>query len=65
MTPPETTVFQGNRPLFTMQRENFKDVVVWNPYVEGAAAMPDFEPKDAWKNMVLILWNVVRGYADF
>ena len=27
--------------------------------------MPDFEPKDAWKNMVLILQNVVKGYADF
>jgi glucose-6-phosphate 1-epimerase len=43
-----------------MHRENFKDVVVWNPYIEGAAAMPDFEPKDGWKNMVFPLWQGLR-----
>jgi glucose-6-phosphate 1-epimerase len=61
MTPPETTVVQGNKLLFTMQRENFKDVVVWNPYVEGAAGMSDFEPKDGWKNMVLTFYYQMGG----
>ena len=67
MTPPETTVVQENKPLLTMQRENFKDVVVWNPYVEGAAGMPDFEPKDGWKNMVLYfsIINWMERDADF
>ena len=50
--PPETTIVQKDRPRFTMERENFVDVVVWNPWEEGAASMGDFEPKDGWKNMV-------------
>jgi hypothetical protein len=41
-----------NKPVFTIHRLNFKDVVVWNPYTEGAASMGDFEPKSGWKNMV-------------
>jgi glucose-6-phosphate 1-epimerase len=51
--PNETRVAQGTSTLFSLQRDNFKDVVVWNPYVEGAASMGDFEPKDGWKHMVL------------
>ena len=42
----------NNKPLVTLSRDNFKDVVVWNPYVEGASSMGDFEPKTGWKNMV-------------
>ena len=52
-SPPETVVSSGNR-LFTIHRENFKDVVVWNPWTEGAASMGDFEPKIGWKNMVCV-----------
>jgi hypothetical protein len=51
-SPPETKVLANNKPLFTLTRDNFKDVVVWNPYVEGASSMGDFEPKSGWKNMV-------------
>jgi glucose-6-phosphate 1-epimerase len=50
--PPETTVVAHNKPVFTIHRFNFKDVVVWNPYTEGAVSMGDFEPKSGWKNMV-------------
>jgi glucose-6-phosphate 1-epimerase len=47
-----TRILLNEKPLFTIYRDNFKDVVVWNPYIEGAASMGDFEPKDGWKNMV-------------
>jgi hypothetical protein len=52
VAPPETHILINQKPLFTIERDNFKDVVVWNPYIEGAASMGDFEPKDGWKNMV-------------
>ena len=52
VVPSETHILMNEKPLFTIERENFKDVVVWNPYIEGAASMGDFEPKDGWKNMV-------------
>jgi D-hexose-6-phosphate mutarotase len=50
--PLETQIFQGTNVVFTLYRKNFTDVVVWNPYEEGAASISDFEPKDGWKNMV-------------
>ena len=50
--PPETKVGPNGKVIFTLQRESFKDVVIWNPYIEGAASLGDFEPKDGWKNMV-------------
>jgi len=43
----------NNKVLFTIDTDNFMDIVVWNPHVEGAASMGDFEPKAGWKNMVL------------
>jgi glucose-6-phosphate 1-epimerase len=52
-SPPETQVLERSKPRFTLHRESFVDVVVWNPYEEGAASMSDFEPKDGWKNMVV------------
>jgi glucose-6-phosphate 1-epimerase len=44
----------GDGKLFQLHRSGFSDVVIWNPHVEGAASMGDFEPKDGWKNMVLV-----------
>jgi glucose-6-phosphate 1-epimerase len=53
--PLETAVVaKTGKPIYALSRESFKDIVVWNPYVEGAASMGDFEPKDGWKNMVII-----------
>ena len=51
--PLESHVFQGTNLVFTLYRKNFTDVVVWNPYEEGAASIGDFKPKDGWKNMVI------------
>jgi glucose-6-phosphate 1-epimerase len=52
--PSESQVFLTTNVIFTLYRKNFADVVVWNPYEEGAASIGDFEPKDGWKNMVLL-----------
>ena len=48
----DTVIYIKDREILSVSRKAFDDVVVWNPYVEGAASMGDFEPKDGWKNMV-------------
>ena len=48
----DTVIYIKDREIFSVSRHTFEDVVVWNPYIEGAKSMSDFEPKDAWKNMV-------------
>jgi glucose-6-phosphate 1-epimerase len=51
-SPRDVKVLSKSKTLFTIERENLVDVVVWNPWTQGAASMTDFEPKDAYKNMV-------------
>lgn len=45
-------ISEGGAAKFRIVRDNLDDVVVWNPWVDKAAGMGDFEPKDGWKNMV-------------
>lgn len=47
----------GNHSL-GIQGQGFPDVVVWNPWVEGCAAMPDM-PADGWRHMLCIEAAVV------
>jgi glucose-6-phosphate 1-epimerase len=47
----DTVIYIKDREIFSVSRHTFEDVVIWNPYVEGAASLADFEPKNAWKNM--------------
>lgn len=63
---PEEPVMvkQGGSPVFTLVRDNFKDVVVWNPWTEKAASMGDFEPKDGYKNMICVEAGSVRGWTS-
>jgi glucose-6-phosphate 1-epimerase len=49
-----TSVVSGGQPLFDVVRDNLTDVVVWNPWIEKAKGMGDFEPKDGYKNMLCI-----------
>lgn len=44
----------GNSPLFTVERQNLSDVVVWNPWTEKANGMSDFTPKDGFHKMLCI-----------
>lgn len=48
------TVFEGDQPKYTVLRDNLANVVVWNPWIEKAKGMADFEPKDGYKNMLCV-----------
>lgn len=48
--------------IFTVVRDGLKDVVVWNPWVDKAAGMADFEPNDGYKNMLCVEAGSVRGW---
>lgn len=45
-----TLVKSAGKTLFTVQRTNLEDVVVWNPW-QGAKGIADFGPEDGYKNM--------------
>ncbi|RYP44400.1 hypothetical protein DL768_009132 [Monosporascus sp. mg162] len=55
-------VSEGGEPVFNVVRDGLKDVVVWNPWVEKAAGIGDFEPKDGYKHMICIEAGSVRGW---
>jgi glucose-6-phosphate 1-epimerase len=48
----------GNHSL-GIQSQGFPDVVVWNPWVEGCAAMADM-PADGWRQMLCVEAAVAR-----
>lgn len=48
--------------LYRVVRDNLDDLVVWNPWIDKAAGMPDFEPKDGWKNMICVEAGNVKGW---
>lgn len=45
-----------------MQRDNISDSVTWNPWIEKAKGMSDFEPNDGYKNMVCVEVGAVNGW---
>lgn len=58
------TVVEGGKKLYSMARDNFSNVVVWNPWTEKAAGMGDFAPKDGFKNMLCIEPGSVAGWQS-
>ncbi|KAI0137742.1 galactose mutarotase-like protein [Hypoxylon sp. NC0597] len=48
--------------VFSIVRDNLKDVVVWNPWTDKAAGMGDFEPKDGFKNMICVEAGSVKDW---
>ncbi|KAI0880062.1 galactose mutarotase-like protein [Annulohypoxylon maeteangense] len=55
-------VTEDGETVFSIVRDNLKDVVVWNPWTDKAAGMGDFEPKDGFKNMICIEAGSVKGW---
>ena len=53
----------GGEEEFRLVRDGLRDVVVWNPWSDKAAAMADFEPKDAWNRMLCVEAGAVRGWT--
>ncbi|EPQ63799.1 Bgt-334, partial [Blumeria graminis f. sp. tritici] len=53
----------GNKK-FQIIRDNFNEVVVWNPWKEDAASLSDFEPCEGYKNMVCVEVGVINGWIE-
>lgn len=59
----EVVVSDAEGPKFRVTRDNLTDVVVWNPWIEKAKGMGDFEPKDGYKQMLCIEPGSVSGWT--
>lgn len=57
-----TSIVQDGKPYLDVQRDGVHDSVVWNPWIEKAKGMGDFEPKDGYKNMVCVEVGAVDGW---
>lgn len=55
-------VSDGGEPRFRIVRDNFDQVVVWNPWTDKAEGMADFVPKSGYKNMVGVEAGSVVGW---
>jgi len=51
--PGTVAVKTEDKTLYTIERSNLEDVVVWNPW-EASANIGDFGPADGYKNMLCI-----------
>ncbi|BFZ62069.1 hypothetical protein YB2330_003148 [Saitoella coloradoensis] len=49
-----TTVLEKGKAVVEVQRQNLKDVVVWNPWEKAPQNMGDFAPEDGWKRMICV-----------
>ncbi|KAI6783157.1 Glucose-6-phosphate 1-epimerase-like protein [Emericellopsis cladophorae] len=45
---------EDGKPRFRIVRDNLEDAVIFNPWVDKAQGMGDFEPKDGWKKMLCV-----------
>lgn len=57
-----TSIVEAGKPRFDVVRDNLEDTVVWNPWIEKAKSMGDFEPKDGYKKMVCVEVGSVNGW---
>ena len=55
-------ILEDGYKTFSVALDNLDDVVVWNPWVDKAARMADFEPKDGWKTMICVEAGSVKGW---
>lgn len=55
-------ISDGGKPRFRIVRDNLEDAVVFNPWIEKSKGWADFEPKEAWKNMVCVEPGSVSGW---
>lgn len=57
-----TSIVVDGKSHLDVARDNLEDSVVWNPWIEKAKGMGDFEPKDGYKNMVCVEVGAVDGW---
>ena len=60
--PAARRILEDGKPRFDITRDNVKDTVTWNPWIEKAKAMGDFAPNDGYKNMVCVEVGAVNGW---
>ncbi|KAL6712222.1 hypothetical protein ACN47E_000099 [Coniothyrium glycines] len=58
-----TSILEDGKPRFDVVRDNVKDTVTWNPWIEKAKAMGDFAPDEGYKNMVCVEIGAVDGWT--
>ncbi|USW47320.1 Putative aldose 1-/Glucose-6-phosphate 1-epimerase, galactose mutarotase-like domain superfamily [Septoria linicola] len=57
-----TSVVEDGKPSLDVTRDNLKDLVVWNAWIEKAKSMGDFEPKDGYKKYICVEVGSVDGF---
>lgn len=57
-----TSIVEGGQPRLDITRDNLEDTVLWNPWIEKAKGMGDFEPKDGYKKMLCVEVGAVEGW---
>jgi glucose-6-phosphate 1-epimerase len=57
-----TSILEDGQPSLDVIRDNLEDSVVWNPWIEKAKGLGDFEPKDGYKNMICVEVGAVDGW---
>jgi glucose-6-phosphate 1-epimerase len=57
-----TSVLEAGKPRFDVIRDNLVDTVTWNPWIEKAKGMGDFEPKDGYKHMLCVEVGAIDGW---
>ncbi|KAL3425568.1 aldose 1-epimerase [Phlyctema vagabunda] len=55
-------VNEGGKKSYSVVRDNLNEVVVWNPWQDGAEDIGDFTPKSGYKNMICVEAGAVKGY---
>lgn len=55
-------VSEGGKKKFSIVRDNLNEVVVWNPWKDGAEEIGDFTPKSGFKNMICVEAGSVKGW---
>ena len=55
-------VSEGGKKILELVRDNLHEIVVWNPWEDGAKAMADFKPEDGWRNMICVEAGSVRSW---
>jgi glucose-6-phosphate 1-epimerase len=54
-------ISEAGRPKYSIARDNLSEVVVWNPWTDGAS-IADFAPADGYQNMICVEAGAVKGW---
>ncbi|TQS35819.1 hypothetical protein Golomagni_03748 [Golovinomyces magnicellulatus] len=57
-------ILEQGKKKFEVSTDNMNEIVLWNPWNDGAANMDDFEPKDGYKEMVCVEAGSVKNWTE-